>query len=145
MGPKVPFGGAVKHIHDIHIRPNMQSLHAMEDGAMIDPDVAYESRFVDGNGSGSNQAEERGSGGEPESRAEASEETKEHQSIALGDTAKMKTVRSPIEPSRRAREDHEATHFPYRSWCQSCVAGRGVASPHVRSDKKKTMDEVGMD
>ena len=33
------------------------------------------------------------------------------------------------------RELHEATHFPYRSWCAACVGGRGIASPHKQTSK----------
>ena len=90
MGPKVPFSGAVKYIHDIHIRPNIQSICTVEDGAMIDEDVAYESRFVDGESSGSNQSGSGSGGGEPECCAESRKETREYQSIAPGDTAKNK-------------------------------------------------------
>ena len=66
MGPKVPFSGAVKYIYDIHIRPNIQSICTVEDGAMIDEDNAYESRFVDGESSGSNQFGSGSGGGELE-------------------------------------------------------------------------------
>ena len=145
MGSEVPFSGAVKHHMEIHIRPDNQSLHAVGDGAMVDENVAYDAAFVDGGGSGSGQVGEVNGGEEPESREDSRGESREHQTIAPGDTAKTKTVRSPIEPSKKAREDHNATHLPYRSWCISCVSGRGVASPHVKSDEKKTIDEVGMD
>ena len=31
-------------------------------------------------------------------------------------------------------QEHMSTHRPYRSWCQFCVMGRGVNSPHRISD-----------
>ena len=34
-----------------------------------------------------------------------------------------KAPREPSEEEERCR--HEATHLPYRSWCQHCVRGRG--------------------
>ena len=33
-------------------------------------------------------------------------------------------------PSRAEREAHEATHLPYRSWCDYCVRGRAKNPPH---------------
>ena len=37
-------------------------------------------------------------------------------------------VPSPKEPGAAERARHELTHMPYRSWCFSCVAGRGASS-----------------
>ena len=34
-------------------------------------------------------------------------------------------------PSAKEREEHERTHMPFRSWCPSCVAGRGLDHRHV--------------
>ena len=38
--------------------------------------------------------------------------------------------RAPKGPTAREREEHEATHLPYRSWCQHCVRGRAPNRPH---------------
>ena len=35
-------------------------------------------------------------------------------------------------PTKTEIEEHEKTHLPFRTWCKSCVKGRGVASPHCR-------------
>ena len=35
-------------------------------------------------------------------------------------------------PSKAEIEEHEKTHLPFRTWCKSCVKGRGVASPHCK-------------
>ena len=32
--------------------------------------------------------------------------------------------KSPKEPTRMEREEHERTHYPYRSWCPHCVKSR---------------------
>ena len=37
--------------------------------------------------------------------------------------------RGPREPTKLEREEHEATHIPYREWCEHCVRGRGRAAP----------------
>jgi len=41
-----------------------------------------------------------------------------------------KVARGPTVPSRWERERHEVSHVPFRAWCATCVAGRGVKSPH---------------
>ena len=43
-------------------------------------------------------------------------------------------VPSPKEPGAAERARHELTHIPYRSWCFSCVAGRGADDAHRKSD-----------
>ena len=42
-------------------------------------------------------------------------------------------VPSPKEPNALEKSRHELTHMPYRSWCFSCVAGRGADDPHRKS------------
>ena len=39
---------------------------------------------------------------------------------------------SPCSPTRVEREAHEATHLPFRSWCEVCVQGRMDNPPHRR-------------
>ena len=39
-------------------------------------------------------------------------------------------VRTPAQPTQAEREEHELTHFPYRSWCDHCVRGRAKDDPH---------------
>ena len=43
-------------------------------------------------------------------------------------------VTTPKEPGAVERSRHELTHMPCRSWCFSCVAGRGTDDPHHKSD-----------
>ena len=43
-------------------------------------------------------------------------------------------VPSPKEPGAAERARHELTHMPYRSWCNSCVGGRGADDAHRKSD-----------
>ena len=58
---------------------------------------------------------------------------------------KPRKVADPIKPSAREVEEHELTHLPYRSWCWTCVHGRGKHAPHVRTRKEKTALEVHFD
>ena len=59
----------------------------------------------------------------------------------VGDAAEMeedmeeayvKARLAPKEPTAAERLKHEATHLPYRAWCQHCVRGRGRCKPHYR-------------
>ena len=38
-------------------------------------------------------------------------------------------------PSKKEVEDHERTHFPFRSWCKHCVFGRAKNNFHRVQDK----------
>ena len=60
--------------------------------------------------------------------------------------------RAPKGPTKREREEHEATHIPYRSWCRHCVRGRATNRPHVKApaeedeeEKLKRVPRISMD
>ena len=40
------------------------------------------------------------------------------------DADRVRTISDPGQPSKREREEHEATHAQYRSWCIACVRGK---------------------
>ena len=40
------------------------------------------------------------------------------------------TLPTPNMPTQSERDDHDLTHYPYRSWCKHCVEGRGVEMGH---------------
>ena len=42
----------------------------------------------------------------------------------------VKTRKAPKGPTRKEKEEHEATHIPYRDWCRHCVRGRATNRPH---------------
>ena len=46
------------------------------------------------------------------------------------DAERVRTISDPEQPSRREREEHDATHAQHRSWCIACVRGRGIAMKH---------------
>jgi len=46
------------------------------------------------------------------------------------DCAPKRLVPEPGEPTREQVEDHRTTHLPYRSWCETCVQGRGAGEQH---------------
>ena len=49
-------------------------------------------------------------------------------------SAQARNIRDPGQPTVKEHQEHVTTHRPYRSWCQLCVIGRGVNSPHRRSE-----------
>ena len=49
----------------------------------------------------------------------------------FGETAPIKVRNKPIQPSKKEIEEHEATHYPYRSWCRYCVAAKGRRDKHA--------------
>ena len=61
------------------------------------------------------------------------------------------TRKRPKMPSKREREEHEATHVPFRSWCRHCVRGRGRNAPHRSSaevdeeEKLRQVPRIAMD
>ena len=62
------------------------------------------------------------------------------------DVKAPKVASRPYQPTKAEREAHEITHLPYRNWCPHCVAGKGVSSPHFKSDGEEPIGiEVSMD
>ena len=39
---------------------------------------------------------------------------------------------NPGSPSEAERDEHNATHLPFESWCEQCVARKMPDSPHER-------------
>ena len=63
---------------------------------------------------------------------EDEEQEEEHQ--------KARAMSSPDHPSRRAVEDHNSTHIPFRSWCDHCLRENGGA--HTGGDTMKEMERT---
>ena len=55
----------------------------------------------------------------------------------------MKAISVPEQPSKREREEHEATHAQCSSWCVACVRGRGVAIFRIASVHDQRMHSPG--
>ena len=62
-------------------------------------------------------------------------------------SAPIAVASSPKEPTQQERDEHEATHLPYRSWCKHCVRGRGRSEAHkqLQADSSHTVPHVSMD
>ena len=53
-----------------------------------------------------------------------------------------KGKKSPKEPTRQEREEHELTHMPFRSWCEDCVKSRAINAHHRTKSAKDPLEEV---
>ena len=52
----------------------------------------------------------------------------------------VRVPRAPYVPTAKERCEHDATHYPLRSWCPHCVRGRGIAGPHLRQEDDRVGD-----
>ena len=50
--------------------------------------------------------------------------------------------RSPKEPTKKQRDEHENTHMPYRSWCEDCVRSRARNSPRHKKAPEDPLEEI---
>ena len=72
-----------------------------------------------------------GEEGKSERECQDEEKTEEAQG---SDRHHVKGRRDPGQPTAEERRTHEITHLPYRSWCPTCVAGRGTGFKHLSQD-----------
>ena len=68
----------------------------------------------------------------------AADEQKEE----LGEKAPVVARKRPATPSRKEVEEHEVDHYPYRSWCRSCVAAAGRRDAHSSSAGEKIDEDI---
>ncbi len=52
-----------------------------------------------------------------------------------------RVLKDVVRVSRKEREEHEATHTPFRPWCEHCVRGRARNEPHMHKKKGERMAE----
>ena len=75
---------------------------------------------------------------ESEAEAEAEETVQE-------EAEEVKVARDPGSPTKEELEEHRITHYPFRSWCPHCVAGRATGPQHVASGDSHAIPVVAMD
>ena len=83
--------------------------------AAIEDEIARQEAAVSAEGGGAAVGERTGEG-------DAAGE--EEEAVAV------RPARTPCSPTRAEREEHEATHLPFRSWCRFCVSGRSDNPAH---------------
>ena len=82
-------------------------------------------------------------GNDMELNGETDDEDMEDGETAFDDgSAQVRNIRDPGQPTVKEHHEHMTTHRPYRSWCKFCVMGRGVNSPHRRSDAQDDLEGV---
>ncbi len=47
-----------------------------------------------------------------------------------------RVLKDVVRVSKKEREEHEATHTPYRPWCRHCVRARARNEPHCKRKKE---------
>ena len=45
---------------------------------------------------------------------------------------KVKVPPKPYEPTKEERQSHEATHCPFRAWCEVCVKAKSPDGKHTK-------------
>ena len=66
-----------------------------------------------------------------ESLIDERETHNEETSEIIETIADVKVASKPDTPNPEEREEHEATHVEFRSWCRHCVEGRGREFAHA--------------
>ena len=62
------------------------------------------------------------------------------------EAANLRHVSVPApQPPAEEIEKHRVDHYPYRTWCQQCVQGRGVGMPHKTGGHQSTVAIVAVD
>ena len=61
------------------------------------------------------------------------------------DAEPLRTMKSPIMPSKAEIEDHKIDHFPYREWCDECVEGMGRERVHLHTRSHEREAVVSID
>ena len=86
--------------------------------------------------------------GSADQRSPAVPEAAEAIDLEEGNVEEMRALvhrRGPQDPSPREIEEHRLTgHAAYRSWCSWCVAGRGVAMHHSKSQDKRDESAIAV-
>ena len=74
-------------------------------------------------------AEQAGDGDEPADEPAADSEPVDASSE--GRPVRVPTL--PYVPTEQERREHNVTHYPHRTWCECCMAGRAIAGAHAKS------------
>ena len=67
------------------------------------------------------------------------------QDDALEESAPLRVARDPGLPTQSERDDHCTTHWPYRSWCEDCVRGRGLGEQHRSGGPSRDLPVLSFD
>ena len=82
---------------------------------------------------------------EVEERDEEGSEQEEGEDEVEGEGEEVRIPtgkKSPKDPTRKQKEEHERTHLPYRSWCEDCVRSRARNAPHHKKAPDDPPEEI---
>ena len=93
-----------------------------------------------GDGPGSKRAREEGEQTAPRRNLNEFDDEEEEEVLVCspcvpggaGEAVAPRIVKSPGDPTKQEREEHDITHLPYRSWCKTCVEAKGKENLHKR-------------
>ena len=57
----------------------------------------------------------------------------------------LKATKAPYTPSQEEKALHAATHVPFRSWCEHCVAGKSPDGQHHRASGDQGIPSIEFD
>ena len=59
----------------------------------------------------------------------------------------VKALKAPYLPSQQEVDDHNASHLPFRAWCEACVRGRGKNLDHaqIHADLEHLLNTLSLD
>ena len=72
----------------------------------------------------------------------------EEDAVEAEEGEKPRILPDPGLPTQKQRDEHDATHLPYRSWCSHCVRGAGRCPPHRKVEgqyAESTLARVHLD
>ena len=58
---------------------------------------------------------------------------------------KVKVLPKPYEPTKEERQSHEATHRPFRAWCEICVKAKSLDGKHAKVENPEHIPVIEFD
>ena len=82
---------------------------------------------------------------EPEAKESENQDVNENESESkdficgdcAGEARKARMPADPGRPTQKEVDEHNLSHWPFRSWCPHCVKGKAVSTPHHRADHRE--------
>ena len=72
-------------------------------------------------------------------------ETGEDSQLQCEEAEERKALPTLVLPGQAEIDYHWLDNLPYRSWCRTCVAGRGRERPHLRTNGKRIILTIAFD
>ena len=91
-----------------------------------------------------NERRDKDEGGQDQKKRRIEENVKGNKEEEEGEeeARQPRGIRKPEEPSKKEIEEHQLTHWPYRSWCIHCQKGKATSLPHRTIGAEEGDDNV---